>query len=67
MTQERSNSYRTAADRVRNGYERLSNRSILKDKERLLKNDRKNKQTIKNDKKKTTVNSKEQQYKRHKR
>jgi len=64
MTQEQSNSYRTAADRVRNGYERLSNRSILEDKERLLKDDRKNKQTIKNDseQQRTTI-----QKKRHKR
>jgi len=42
MTQERlSNDYRTAVDRVRNGYERLSNQLVLKDKERLLKGDRK--------------------------
>jgi len=42
-TQERlSNSYQTATDRVRNGYERLSNQSISEDKERLLKDDKKN-------------------------
>jgi len=60
MTQERlSNSYRTAADRVRNGYERLSNQSIPEDKERLLNDDRKNdKQTIKknnSEQQKTTI------------
>jgi len=42
MTQERlSNGYRTVVDQVMNGYERLSNRSVPKNKERLLKGDRK--------------------------
>jgi len=60
------NDYQMAVHWIRNGYERLSNRSVPEDEERLLKDDRNDKLTIKNDKNDNTNSSKERQCKRHK-